>query len=140
MLVCFAWASKLHEEGGFYAYDEQGHRLFKYKFGNIGCPKEGFVTEAMNDDRLYGYIDIRTGKPILEFKWKEALGFKNGYARVKDPNTKKWGLINTRGEVVVPCEYHELLIFDDGKVNYKKHWYSFDDNYITLTDLLNKYK
>lgn len=139
LFVCVAWASKLHEECGFYAYDEQGNRLFKYKFDNIGCPKEGFVTKAMNDDRLYGYIDIRTGKPILEFKWKEALGFKNGYALVKDPNTKKWGLINTQGEVVVPCEYYDLTIFDDGDAEYKKHWYSLETR-TTLTDLLNKYK
>ncbi len=140
MFVCIAWGSKLHEECGYYAYDEQGNRLFKYKFVNVSCPNEGFIVAAENFDRLYGYIDIQTGEPILEFKWKEALNFKNGYALVKDPQTKKWGLINTRGEVVVPCEYHDLIIFDDGKVKYKKHWYSFDDNYTTLTDLLNKYK
>lgn len=139
LLVCFAWASKPHEDAGFYAYDEQGNRLFKYKFDNIGCPNEGFVTYAMNNDRLYGYIDIRTGEPVLEFKWKEALNFKNGYALVKDPQTKKWGLINTRGEVVVPCEYYDLIIFDDGDAEYKKHWYSLETR-TTLTDLLNKYK
>lgn len=124
---------------GYYAYDEQGNGLFKYKYSVIGYPDDGFITWAKNEDNLFGYIDIRTGKPVSEFKWKEALNFKNGYAMVKDPNTKNWGLINTRGEVVVPCEYNDLIIFDDGKVKYKKHWYSFDD-YTTLTDLLNKYK
>lgn len=122
-----------------YAYDEGGNLLFKYEYNDICSPEEGFLAHALNKNRLYGYIDIRTGEPILEFKWKEALNFKNGYAMVKDPNTKNWGLINTRGEVVVPCEYNDLIIFDDGKVKYKKHWYSFDD-YTTLTDLLNKYK
>ncbi len=139
MFVCFAWPSELYEECGFYAYDEQGNRLFKYKFGNIGCPKEGFVTTAMNDDRLYGYIDIRTGKPVFEFKWKDARGFENGYAEVKDPQTKKWGIINTRGEVVIPCEYYELMVYDDGVADYKKHWYSIVTR-TTLTDLINKYK
>ena len=139
LLVCFAWASKPHEDAGFYAYDEQGNRLFKYKFVNVSCPNEGFIVAAENFDRLYGYIDIQTGEPILEFKWKEALNFKNGYALVKDPQTKKWGLINTRGEVVVPCEYYDLIIFDDGDAEYKKHWYSLETR-TTLTDLLNKYK
>ncbi len=129
MMVCWCLKANKHCQPGYYAFDENGRFLFKYKYDCIGSyfggEKSGYMTEARNSAGLYGFIDIRTGQPLLDFKWKDASSFQNGYAEVQDKETKKWGVINTRGEIVVPCQYFELLVFSDGTVKYKKNWYSF---------------
>lgn len=40
---------------------------------------------------------------------------RNGYATMKDAQDK-WGAIDSKGNVVIPCKYDSLVVFDkDGK-------------------------
>lgn len=41
------------------------------------------------------YVDVR--------------GFRDGRAAVKDSNDK-WGVINTKGELIVPCENDRIVL------------------------------
>ena len=38
-------------------------------------------------------------------------GLRNGYATMRGYNNK-WGTINAQGQVVIPCEYDSLIVFD----------------------------
>ncbi len=138
MFICFAEPDG-PVQPGYYAYDVHGNCIFRYKYKVTPYSVYKCIACAENEDGLCGYIDIRSGKPIVEFKWVEAHVFKIGYAAVKDRHTKKWGIINTKGELVVPCEYSDIFINEDGNVQYNKHWYSFGQD-TTITDLINKYK
>ena len=39
-------------------------------------------------------------------------GLRNGYATMRGKNNK-WGAINAQGQVVIPCEYDSLIVFNE---------------------------
>ena len=41
-------------------------------------------------------------------------GFSDGLMRVQDPNTNKWGYINTAGQLAIPCLYESAGEFQEG--------------------------
>lgn len=143
MFICVTNSPQNLVTKEYYAYDRKGNFLFKYKYIDIEYPTmlpyNAYLAAAKNNDGLYGYIDIRTGEAILEFKWEKACSFYSGLASVQDRHTKKWGLINTQGKILVPCEYYgRFAVFGRGLVIYEKHQGNLETT--TLTDLLNKYK
>jgi hypothetical protein len=77
----------LNEDGGFLN--------FNYK-----CFSEGLA--VLKKKKLYGYVD-KSGKTIIPFKFDRAFGFSGGLAWVSVKN--KWGMINTKGEIVIDCIY-----------------------------------
>ncbi len=54
--------------------------------------------------KKYGYIDIKTGAES-GFKYGDLSHFENGFAPAKDAETRKWGLINTKGDWVTKPNY-----------------------------------
>ncbi|MCI8304632.1 MAG: hypothetical protein HFF52_08400 [Lawsonibacter sp.] len=82
----------------------------------------------------YGYID-KTGKVVIEPQFEDAGQFHEGVARVRDLETRKWGIIDKNGNGVVPLEYsskdyiHEpsdgLILAYDAPNGY---WGYFDTN------------
>lgn len=66
-------------------------------------------TYAKKNDKI-GFIDNK-GNWIVEPAYDKVRAFKNGLAPVmKD---KKWGYINTKGEVVIPFKYKDAEIFSE---------------------------
>lgn len=60
---------------------------------------------------LYGFID-KTGKVVIEPKYKEALFFSHGLAPVMIDN--KWGYINKKGILVIRAEFDTASWFQEG--------------------------
>lgn len=66
---------------------------------------------CVRDDKTF-YID-EIGKEVFSFNGL-GLGFSDGLAAVCDITTKKWGFIDTSGNLVIDCKYDFAENFDNG--------------------------
>ncbi len=125
-ILCF----KAGPEGGFssqsrYSIREQswGHLNSRNEFVSstnknlISFPRREFGSPSYEDidiikcDDKFGYVD-KQGKVIVNPKYDNAYGFRQGLAAVKKDG--KWGYIDKSGEVVVPFRYDEADAFSEG--------------------------
>ncbi|MBP3942108.1 WG repeat-containing protein [Sphingobacteriaceae bacterium WQ 2009] len=68
---------------------------------------------------LFGLQD-RHGNTLTKAQYKEIHGFKNNLAIVAD-TAFNYGLINSQGKEVLPCQYQDLLQTKDGLFIYEKN-------------------
>ena len=79
-----------------------------------GCSsKKNEVIIAVNTGNRVGYFTDSKGNIIIDKQFDGVSSFSNGLAKVKQNG--KWGFVNTKGEIVIPC------VYDDGDV------YSFSE-------------
>lgn len=97
----------------------------KFKFGKLFS--EGYAAVKTNYDSGWVFIDESGTQVILE-EYRDCSEFKNGLAIV-DKNHLK-GVINTSGNVVLPCEYSNIIRHRNGCFFAEKgeHEYLFDPN------------
>jgi len=130
-----------------YPYIEEGYWLFKNEppkrdtrprpGNNPRSPKQPpqQKTEPKTQPLKIGvgYID-NTGKPIYNFKYKEASNYFYGFACVA-MDKEKWGVIDMKGVEIVPLTYkYEANVFKGGliKVNGNKY-FSGEFGYVDKT-------
>lgn len=80
-------------------------------------------------DILFGAMDIESGELVIPCKFDKPFMFdRNGYAAVKDPETKKYGLIDRKGRYTIPSVF--TAIETDGPNLYRCCYYdSFSKKY-----------
>ncbi len=66
---------------------------------------DGLMKVEDYETGLSGYIDI-DGNYVVEPKYESAGQYTNGYAKVKKNGV--WGIINRKGNEVIPCQYAEV--------------------------------
>ena len=83
--------------------------------------KDSMVIIAVNTPNNVGYFADSTGTFLFNKQFEKAYKFSEGLAPVKQNG--KYGFINTKGEVVIPCIYDGAADFSEGlamvKQNYK---------------------
>lgn len=90
----------------------------------VECSDENLISYCL-DDKLYGYMNLKGEKVIkLASNIKEPSTFFNGYATFKN-NEWNYGVINTKGEIVIRAKYQGLEMLDncilyneDGKLGF----------------------
>ena len=77
----------------------------------------------INNNGLWGYRDLKTGKTVIPADYDELDSFM-GEELVAACKAGKWGFINRSNEVVVPFRYQSVSWFSDGvaKVCYGGLW------------------
>ena len=65
----------------------------------------------------YGYVDSKTGKEVIPFKYDYAEPFSEGMAKVK--LNYKYGYIDITGKEVIPCKYDFIYEFHEGLAEVK---------------------
>ena len=88
----------------------KGDYLFSLKPYILHEMSEGLISAQKNDMKSAGYIN-KNGEVAIPFDYSSGTDFKNGYAKVKDKNTKMYGIIDLNGNYFVPPEY--TYISDD---------------------------
>lgn len=90
----------------YYIYDFSNRKICNTKFAFIkNNSYEINLFEATKDFKKWGYID-KYGKTKIKFKYPETNEFKDGYAQISmDMSLKNFGLINTKGKLILPFEY-----------------------------------
>ncbi|MBM78354.1 MAG: hypothetical protein CL846_07715 [Crocinitomicaceae bacterium] len=84
---------------------------FKDKYNGYGLPSEGKV--AVYDGSGWGFCNYIGEKVIsINSSWSSVTNFRNGYASFEKDGD--WGLIDSKGEVLIRSRYNNPLIFDNG--------------------------
>lgn len=65
---------------------------------------------------LYGYVNAK-GEMVVETIYEEAYDFTENYSKVRKDG--KWGVIDTVGNVVVPCQYDKVERYESDEILYK---------------------
>lgn len=99
--------------------DVKGQEILPATQMFIYPPENGIMACGDASTSMKGYIGM-DGKWVIKPAYNAAFSFKNGLAEVKTQNG--WGLINTKGEEVVKCQWTNILLRD--KQDHKILWVS----------------
>ncbi|MCD8287408.1 MAG: WG repeat-containing protein, partial [Porphyromonadaceae bacterium] len=111
---------------GKYGYvDEAGKAVIPYKYAEAEPFENGLA--KVRQGNKYGFIDVH-GQPVGKMKYSLILPFTGDYCRVASGGSDKgggltggkWGVLNTRGEEVIPPVYDEIGSFEQGFASVKK--------------------
>lgn len=98
------------KDGLWSAIDADGNELLPFKYTTIFPSRDSSIA-VVHSDYKWEAIDTKNGRIVApKGKFSYMFGFRYGFAKVKMNN--KWGIINTRGELVVPAEYTDMFSFD----------------------------
>lgn len=98
----------------------------KYIFTDVAVNSKGNVFQEglaiVKDEEGYFHID-ETGEPLYKKRFADAKGFEGGFCAVSEDG-KKWGFANSRGEIIVECQYTDALSFSSNlaAVQYAGKW------------------
>lgn len=99
--------------GGYrYGYvNEQGKEQIPVVYEHIYSFENGLTTAKMSGN--YGIIDENNNiVHPFNLQYPDMRDIRNGYATMKD-HSGKWGAIDAKGNVVIPCQYDSLVIFNE---------------------------
>ena len=103
-------------DGYKYGYvNAKGEEQIAVKYDHIYSFENGLSVAKLNG--FYGIINEKD-EVVAPFNldYPDMRGLRNGYATMKDYNGK-WGAIDAKGQVVIPCEYDSLIVFDESGVD-----------------------
>lgn len=112
--------------GGWRLINPEGNLVDGPVFEDIQLGGAGTMIGVIGS--LYYFLDEQ-GKKLLDKGFEETNGFKGKVAKVK--NKGKWGLINRKGECVLPCIYDRIGIgtgFAVAKRADKQEHFILDEN------------
>ncbi len=75
-------------------------------FKKVIFPKNGYVN-IMNDNGLWGLMNIKTGKTVIECKYDYVGAYSDGVATVCKYGT--WGTIDLKGNVGIECNEYKYI-------------------------------
>lgn len=122
------WLSKLGNKEG-------ANRILKIlqvgKEPDTTCDKpmnDGLISD-INSRGKYGYIN-QYGHTMIGYRYEYARAFRHGFA-VVSYGYKRYGVINTKGVLIVPCEYDDIEDMNGSGYMYAKKGnnnYRIDNN------------
>lgn len=99
-------------DGYKYGYiNANGDEQVAVKYDKIYSFENGLAVAKLG--RFYGIINEQDEVVVpFNLDYPDMRELTNGYATMKGYNNK-WGTINAQGQVVIPCEYDSLIVFDE---------------------------
>lgn len=98
----------LNQQYGF--IDKKGDVVVPVKYNVVKKYSEGKA--ACKEKEQYGFINLQ-GKTLIKPAFRDVGNFKEGLAAVMDEN-RKWGYVDTIGNLVIPFMYDEANEFNSG--------------------------
>ena len=94
--------------GYLYGYvNELGEEQIPVVYDHVYSFDDGIAVAKKNG--CYGAIDVNNNNVIpFNLPYTDVRGFRNGRASVKDA-TSKWGAIDTKGKLIVPCTNENIV-------------------------------
>lgn len=92
--------------------DSSGRIRIEPRFEDADWFFEGLARVGV--DGRYGFID-QTGRVVIPLTFEPPVGpFAGGYAPFRDPNTRKWGYIDTAGRTAIEPRFDHPARFREG--------------------------
>lgn len=100
--------------------DRNGKIIVPVEYEIVGfCLKKDIV--YINKKGKYGLYNVKTRQKITNFKYKEIVAYSPKYALIK--GKKGEGLINEKGQEIIPPEYDDIYANKDGTFKVVKYEY-----------------
>ena len=100
------------------------------------------LIRVVNHDMTFELVNSR-GEMITDEEYEVIASLKNDLYLVEDDGLRV-GIINEKGEVILPCKFYDLEIFDDGiiRASEDEKCYQVEDNgdIIEIPDIITKIK
>lgn len=101
---------RICKDGGWGLADKNGRTILDTIYDAVGPCHNNRV--GVKRDSLFGYVDC-SGKKVIPMVYDMASDFVDAEYCFGEPlawvaKNKKWGVINTNGEVVIPFEYDDI--------------------------------
>ena len=102
---------KVERDNKFGYVNANGEEQVAVKYDDIESFEMGLAVAKLG--RYYGIINEQDEVVVpFNLDYLDMRGLENGYATMKGYNNK-WGTINAQGQVVIPCEYDSLIVFNE---------------------------
>ena len=102
---------KVERDHKFGYVNANGEEQVAVKYDDIESFEMGLAVAKLG--RYYGIINEQDEVVVpFNLDYLDMRGLENGYATMKGYNNK-WGTINAQGQVVIPCEYDSLIVFNE---------------------------
>ena len=102
---------KVKRDHKFGYVNANGEEQVAVKYDDIESFEMGLAVAKLG--RYYGIINEQDEVVVpFNLDYLDMRGLENGYATMKGYNNK-WGTINAQGQVVIPCEYDSLIVFNE---------------------------
>lgn len=116
-------------EGKWGIINEKNQIVLPFRYDHIDL-LGGRDIVMVHKNKLIGFLNLNTARIIVEPKYKSASRFyADGFAIVQDAQTRKWGVIDQLGNMVIPATfevignespYNNNALFNDGLVPARK--------------------
>lgn len=110
---------RVKQNGLWGIIDKEGKILFPFKYEDLGAFDKNGVTYAKNENGLYGFID-KDDCVLVPFRYKNARNFDGDYAEVS-MGWGKNGVIDKKGNIIVPLHFDYVHIHWDGIIEVEKN-------------------
>ena len=107
------------QKDGLYGVISLGGKIavsHEYEDMSISPDENGFLPAKKNG--LWGVVDVNTGKEAVPFVYKFIKGCGEGLVSVRN-SENRWGFVDTKGELKVPCKYSDAEDFSYGVAKVK---------------------
>ncbi|HIY08767.1 MAG TPA: WG repeat-containing protein [Firmicutes bacterium] len=99
------------ETGLFGLETVEGSSLTEALYSAVSTPSGG-LAYCTDESGMGGFLSVETGQPVSEFVYEQAMPFAHGYCVVIRDGLA--GLVDDQGQEVIPCQYENLALVDDG--------------------------
>lgn len=114
--------------------DLSGNTIIPFIYDNIRPFKQNIAIAKLNNK--YGVID-KNNNIIVDFKYDEISNFYNGHAITKNNNLDKYGLIDSKGNTILPEVFNNIILLNDNKVYVEGYIYDIDNIEIDYKIIIN---
>ena len=111
------WLSKLGNKQGANRIMEI-LQVGKEPYTNCDRPLNDGLISDINSKGMYGFIN-KYGRTVIDYQYDYAHAFSHGFAVVRS-GYRRYGVIDTNGRRIVPCEYDEIEDMNSSGYMYAK--------------------
>lgn len=128
-------ATKIIDEDTKLGYiNRLGETIIPFIYDDIKPFNEGLAVVKLNDK--YGVIDEKNNL-IIDFKHDIIRNFYNGYAITNDKTFKKFGLIDNKGNTILPEVFSNIILLNNNKVYIEGDIYDIDNIELDYKIIIN---
>lgn len=118
----FAVVKNSEGKYGFLAENDSTYNV-KYLFDDVSNFQDGYASVTFGGNSFLINKDFTIHRTLDINKYDVTDHYYEGLAAVKDKNTGKWGFMDIKGKIVIPCQFDNVGYFSEGICYVKK-----DDN------------
>ncbi len=109
----YAIAKNSDGKYGFLAENDTTYHV-EYLFDHVTKFQDGYASVKFAGKSFLIDKNFTIQKPQYVSRYEIPSHYYDGMAAIKDNSTQKWGFIDTKGKIVIPCKFDNVGFFSEG--------------------------